>query len=57
MNIVFLVMWIKKTIMRSFVVFVQLLSHVQLFTTPWSATTPGSPVLHCLLEFAPVHAH
>ena len=34
------------------VVVIQLLSLVQLFVTPWTATTPGFPVLHCLLEFA-----
>ena len=59
MNIVFLVMWIKKTIMRSFVVFVQLLSHVQLFTTPWSAThqAPLSfTISWSLLQFMPTES-
>ena len=25
--------------------------------TPWTVSTPGFPVLHCLLEFAPTHIH
>ena len=43
--------------MRSFVVFVQLLSHVQLFTTPWSVThqAPLSfTVSWNLLQFMPI---
>ena len=38
------------------VVFIQLLSHVSLFVTPWTAA-PGSSVLHCLPEFAQIHVH
>ena len=34
---------------------VQLLSCVQLFVTPWTAATPGFPVLQCLLERAQIH--
>ena len=37
-----------------FVSSVQLLSHVRLFTTPW---TPGFPVHHQLLELAKIHVH
>ena len=33
---------------------VQSLSYVRLFATRW---TPGFPVLHYLLEFAPTHVH
>ena len=50
---------------------VQLLSRIQLFSTPWTRgykppvfpkpklgrKLPGSLVLHCLLEFAPSHIH
>ena len=36
---------------------VQLLSHVQLFVTPWGCSTPGFPVLHYLPEFAQTHVH
>ena len=37
---------------------VQLLSHVQLFATPWTAcSTPGFPVHHQLLELAQTHVH
>jgi len=36
---------------------VQSLSHVWLFATPWTATMPGSPVLHHLPEFAQTHVH
>ena len=36
---------------------IQLLSHVRLFVTPWTASTPGFPVLHYLSEFAQVHVH
>ena len=35
---------------------VQLLSHVWLFD-PMACSTPGFPVLHCLLEFAQIHVH
>ena len=34
-----------------------LLSHVWLFVTPWTASTPGFLVLHYLLELAQTHAH
>ena len=34
---------------------VQSLNRVQLFTTPWTANTPGFPVLHYLLELAQTH--
>ena len=40
---------------RLFVV-VWLLSHVQLYVTPWTAVHQAS-ILHCLLEFAQIHAH
>ena len=37
---------------------VQLLSHAQLFATPWTnCSTPGFPVLHHLPEFAQSHVH
>ena len=37
---------------------VQLLSHVWLFVTPWTAcSTPGFPVHHQLLEFTQTHVH
>ena len=36
-----------------FFVIVQLLSHVQLFVTPWT----GFPVIHYLPEFAQTHVH
>ena len=36
---------------------VQILSHVGLFATPWTAAPPGSPVLHYLPEFAQTHVH
>ena len=36
---------------------VQLLSCARLFVTPWTATTPGFPVLHYLLKFAQIHVH
>ena len=40
------------------VAFVQELSQVQLFVTPWTACSmPGFPVLHCLLEFSQTHAY
>ena len=35
---------------------VQLLSHVRL-CDPMGCSTPGFPVLHCLLEFAQIHVH
>ena len=44
--------WFKA----DFVVIVQLLSHVELFVTPWTYTL-GSPVLHYLLEFAQIRIH
>ena len=36
---------------------VQSVSPVQLFGTPMDCSTPGSPVLHCLLEFVGTHVH
>ena len=36
---------------------VQLLSWVWLFATPCTCSTPGFPVLHCLLEFAETNVH
>ena len=38
---------------------VQLLSHVQLFVTLWTAarSTPGFPVIHHLPEIAQTHVH
>ena len=39
------------------VIVVQLLSHVQLFVTPWTAAMQGFPVLHYLPEFAEIHVH
>ena len=36
---------------------VQSLSLVQLFATPMDCSTPGSPVLHSLPEFAQIHVH
>ena len=51
----------------SLVVVVHLLSHVELFATPWTTacqasdpidcSTPGFPVLHHLPEFAQAHVH
>ena len=39
-------------------VVVQLLSHVQLFATPWiDCSMPGFPAFHYLLEFPQVHVH
>ena len=38
-------------------VFVQLLSHVRLFVTPWTAAHTGFPVLHYLPECAQTHVH
>ena len=35
---------------------VQLLSYVQLFTTPCTSVCQD-PVLHCLPEFAQIHVH
>ena len=36
----------------------EVLSHVQLFMTPWTTCSiPGFPVLHYLSEFAPVLVH
>ena len=34
------------------VIFVQLLSCIQLFVTPWNCSMPGFPVLHYFPEFA-----
>ena len=39
------------------VVAVQLLSHVRLFVTPWTAARQSFPVLHYLPEFAQTHVH
>ena len=36
---------------------VQSFSHVQLFATPWTCSTPGFPVHHQLLELAQTHVH
>ena len=36
---------------------VQLLSHVQLFATPWRGSTPGFPVRRQLLKLAETHVH
>jgi len=33
------------------------LSRVRVFVTPWTASMPGFPVLHCLPEFAQIHVH
>ena len=38
-------------------VFVQSLSHVQLFTTPLDCSTPGFPVLYHPPEFVQTHVH
>ena len=39
-------------------VVVQLLSRIWRFGIPWTAcSTPGSPVLHYLLEFVQIHVH
>ena len=46
---------VHQTQTRVFVV--QSLSRVWLFATPWTAATPGFPVLHHLLEFAQTHVH
>ena len=43
--------------MFSVTVVVQLLSHVQLFVTPWTAARQTPFVLHYLLEFAQIHVH
>ena len=37
------------------IVFIQSLSHVQLFVTPVDCSTPGFPVPHCLAELAQTH--
>ena len=39
------------------VVVVQLLSHVQLFSTPWTVAYPGFPVLYYLPQFAQTYVH
>ena len=36
---------------------VQLLSHVLIFVTPWTAALPVFPALHYLPEFAQIHVH
>ena len=41
---------------KAFVV-VQLLSHVQLFMTPWTAACQASVFLYYLPEFAQTHIH
>ena len=46
----------RFTLWSFFAVVVQLLSHVQL-CDPMDCSTPGSSVLHCLLEFAQIHVH
>ena len=38
-------------------VVLQSLTHVWLFATPWTRSTPGSSVPHCLPEFAQIHGH
>ena len=38
-------------------VFIQSLSHVQLFATPLDCSTPGFPVLYHLPEFVQTHIH
>ena len=43
----------KQSILSS----VQLLSHVQLFPTPWTAACQGFPVHHQLPELAQTHVH
>ena len=35
----------------------QSLSHIQLFATPWTCSTPGLPVHHHLPEFTQTHVH
>ena len=44
----------RFTLWSFFAVVVQLLSHVQL-CDPMDCSTPGSSVLHCLLEFVQIH--
>ena len=39
------------------IVAVHPLSDVGLFATPMNCSTPGLPVLHCLLDFAQTHVH
>ena len=39
------------------IVVVQSLSHFRVFATPMDCSTPGSSVLHNLLEFAQIHVH
>ena len=41
---------------REFVV-VELLSHIQLFATPWTAAEPGFPALHYFPQHAQSHVH
>ena len=36
---------------------VESLSPVWLFVTPWTASTPGFPILHCLPELSQTHVH
>ena len=42
-------------VVNLFVVVVELLSHAQLFVTLMDCSTPGSPVLYYLPEFAQIH--
>ena len=53
--------WRKaRTISLSYLYFwavVQLLSHVWLFATSWTAARQAFPVLHCVPEFAQTHVH
>ena len=37
------------------IVVVRSLSHILLFATPWTCSTPGFPVLHYLPEFGQTH--
>ena len=46
--------YILHGFLNRFIVFLQLLSRVHLFATPW---TPGFSVLHCLPELAQTHVH
>ena len=48
--------WIPCLALSYFAVFVQSLSHVQLFATT-NCSTPGFPFLHCFPEFDHTHVH
>ena len=48
--------WGRVILGLLYVVVVQSLSHVQLFTTPWTAARQA-PLSFCLLEFAQVQVH